>query len=173
MVSGSPHPPLAPAAFGLAALALLALGACNPARERAGGAIPPSRFALHAVPATGAPGTTDARRAACVDIRFQHAGPPGVWWRCPTEVRMAVRVDGGGTDAGIASDEVTARGAAARAADTAAREVMARGTPESADAACKQFHDRMQALLRAERPDAAVTPFDACTRHRLPTTYFP
>ena len=136
-------------------LALLAMS-CDAFRPRSGGTIPASKFALHAVPGS------DRTQVACVDVEFRHLGPPAVSWHCTTEVRVTG-----------APGNVSVPGVAASAADVAGRHVTSLGMPESADEACRIFHERMQAQLAPDVPGARVGPFDNCTKHHLPQAHFP
>jgi hypothetical protein len=135
---------------------------------QSGGTVPPSKFHFQPLPGT-APGSTGTQltQVACITIEFRHLGPPPVGWHCDTEIELPAAAPTGP----MHLDE--ARAAAAAATDLAARHLMSLGLPESAASACQRFYTVLREQLSASVSGARVGPFDACTRHRLPSTHFP
>jgi hypothetical protein len=132
---------------------------------QSGGTIPPSKFQFQPLP--GTPSGTPAEQVACITVEFRHLGPPPVGWHCDTEIKLSARSAVGS----VRLDE--ARAAAAAGTDFAARHLMSLGLPESAASACQRFYTVLGEQLGASVAGAHVGPFDACTRHRLPSTHFP
>lgn len=134
-----------------------------------GGTIPPSKFQFQPLPGTAPDATagTQPAQVACITVEFRHLGPPPVGWHCDTEIELPAA----GPAGPMHLDEV--RAAAAAATDFAARHLMSLGLPESAASACQRFYTVLREQLGASVSGARVGPFDACTRHRLPSTHFP
>ncbi|HEX2568353.1 MAG TPA: hypothetical protein VH877_02260 [Polyangia bacterium] len=158
------HRPLSLLAF---SLLLSVTGGCPSISScaQSGGTIPPSKFQFQPLPGTAA--GTQPVQVACITIEFRHIGPPPVGWHCDTEIELPVA----GTTGPARLDE--ARAATAAATDFAARHLMSLGLPESAPSACQRFYTVLREQLGTSVSGARVGPFDACTRHHLPSTHFP